>query len=231
MPAAPNDYVYFAFIDILGYRNFLSKDISTSSLDFKEKLLNAFAVFRDINQAEIHYKSISDSIFIYSPNNIELLLDALKKIYVAFLKNQLLVRGGVSYNRHFENGTITYSLALTEAYALESKKAVYPRIILHDAVIQKIRNESTPDNNMIERISRSNLLMIDGDTHFINVLDQENWDTIYTQAQQIYINDKEAIDSDEQLRIKHKWLHDYIMNRKPARSRKPHYLESFCTIT
>lgn len=57
-----NDYLYFAFLDVIGYKSYLQNDISTNSLNFKDKLHDAFQVFSEINAAHFHHKSISDSI-------------------------------------------------------------------------------------------------------------------------------------------------------------------------
>ena len=60
-----DDFVYFCFLDILGYRAHLKKDIETTSLGFKDKLEQASKIYSQINSANYAIKSISDSIFIH----------------------------------------------------------------------------------------------------------------------------------------------------------------------
>lgn len=80
-------------------------------------LSNSCKVLNQINGAQYGCKSISDSIFLHcnAENPIEF-LRVLKNIYISFVENKTLIRGGVAYNKHFENPNITYSLALSEAY-------------------------------------------------------------------------------------------------------------------
>lgn len=115
------DYVYFAYLDILGYKESLSRDKNQSSLGFKDKLIEASNVFNSINSAHYHHREISDSIFIHSSSSdLVDFLSTIKEIYNHYLKSNLLLRGGISYGRHFESNSITYSLALTDAYLLNN---------------------------------------------------------------------------------------------------------------
>lgn len=217
-----SDYTYFAFLDVLGYKNYLKKDIENSSLEFKDKLESAFSVFHSINAVELQHKSVSDSIFLYSSNeNPKGFLENIKKIYTSFIDNGLLLRGGVSYNRHFENSSITYSLALTEAYQLESEQAIFPRVMIHDSVVQKLKNESLAGkNNYYQEIISSSLLIKDGSMVMLNILDDANWDLVYRGCQLIYNSNKIEIDRDGRVRVKHVWLQDYILRFKPSRLNK-----------
>lgn len=90
-----SDYVYFAFLDVLGYKSYLNEDIQNNALNFKDKLQHAFQVFNDVNGAQYRHKSISDSIFLHcnSEDPIEF-FKLLKKIFVSFAENGVLIRGG-----------------------------------------------------------------------------------------------------------------------------------------
>jgi hypothetical protein len=220
-----NDYVYFAFIDVLGYKNYLAEDIKSNNLNFKDRLQSAFQIFNEINGSQFHYQSISDSIFIHSNSEDPTeFLYLLKKIFVSFVTNGLLIRGGVSYNRHFENPTITYSLALTDAYQLESSEAVFPRILIHQSIIEKLRNHHATGKKYLDRIVNAELLLQDGYATQLHILDEDNWNTVYSGCQKIYNENSSVVDSSSTLRLKHIWLQNYLFAFKPKNCRKSRYI-------
>ncbi|WP_131800990.1 hypothetical protein [Methylobacillus sp. MM3] len=227
-----NDYVYFAFIDVLGYKSYLEEDIRNNSLDFKDRLQSAFQVFNDVNGANYGHKSISDSIFLHcnaeDPNDF---FKLLKKIFVSFVEKEILIRGGVSYNRHFENQQITYSLALTDAYKLESSAAIFPRILIHPSIIEKLRNHRQEGGAFLDDIVAANLLLQDGNATQLHVLDDENWTRVYKGCKQIYEKSKSLIDADCQLRLKHVWLQNYLFKFKPKNKHNSKYIAEFSEFT
>lgn len=220
-----NDYLYFAFLDVIGYKSYLDKDISTNSLDFKDRLQSAFEVFNEVNGAHFHHKSISDSIFLHcnSENPIDF-FKLLKKIFISFLQNGILIRGGVSYNRHFENQNITYSLALTEAYLLESSAAIFPRILIHQSIVDKLKNDHQSGGQCLTDLINAKLLLKDGGATQLHVIDDNNWETVYSGCREIYENSSTLIDAESSLRLKHIWLQNYIFSFKPKSCRKTRYI-------
>jgi hypothetical protein len=223
-----SDYVYFAFIDVLGYKSYLDEDISSNTLGFKDRLQAAFQVFNDVNGAQFQHKSISDSIFLHcnSEDPIEF-FKLIKKIFVSFVKNGILIRGGVSYNRHFENQTITYSLALTEAYQLESSAAIYPRILIHQSIIEKLKNHHQTGGTFLSAIMAENLLIQDGGVSQLHVVDEVNWNEVYAGCRDIYQKSNTVVDGNSKLRLKHLWLQNYLFTYKPKGCRKTRYISEF----
>lgn len=220
-----NDYLYFAFLDVIGYKAYLEKDIATNSLDFKDRLRSAFSVFDEVNGAQFHHKSISDSIFLHcSAENPIDFFKLLKNIFVSFIDNGILIRGGVSYNRHFESGNITYSLALTEAYKLESSAAIFPRILIHNSIVDKLRNDHQNGGQFLSSIVDEKLLLKDGGITQLHVLDEENWNCVYDGSKKIYQESSALIDAESNLRLKHMWLQNYIFSFKPKGCRKDRYI-------
>lgn len=223
-----SDYVYFAFIDVLGYKSYLDEDISSNSLGFKDRLQSAFQVFNEVNGAQFPHKSISDSIFLHSNSEDPLeFFKLLKKIFVSFIQKGILIRGGVSYNRHFENSNITYSLALTEAYQLESSAAIFPRILIHQSIIEKLRNQHQTGGTHLSAIVAEGLLLQEGKSTQLHVLDNGNWNEVYAGCSNIYKQNCVAVDGDNQLRLKHIWLQNYLFNFKPKGCRKSKYISEF----
>lgn len=217
------------FLDVLGYRDMLKSDMQTGQTEFLDKLRAAFDVVGNIDRGQFGVRSISDSIFILAnndrPQNFLQLLTLLKTISVAFIEKGLLIRGGVAFERHYENDRITYSVALAEAYALEQSSALFPRIVIHETIIDKAKNE-----NWFDQIKDSGLVVLDGAIYQLHFIDDQNWSTLRTQFECI-ANDS-SIDTckNTSVRLKHLWLQDYLFNFKPSNKRSAHYLKKFKAI-
>lgn len=214
-----DDYKYYAFLDVLGCRYYLEKDIQSASLGFKDRLIKSFRVFEQISVADVQYKNVSDSIFIsfHSGTSVVDSLSVLRKIYISFLKSGLLLRGGVSFDRHFENQSITYSPALTKAYQLE-QKAIYPRILIDVAIIDKASNQG-----QFGALKKSGLVVRCGDTYQLHFIDRRNWNVVYKSFEKIYKEERASIDGDISLRAKHEWVSFYLnAHRPPNQSGEPY---------
>ena len=149
----------------------------------------------------------------------------LKKIFVSFIQNGILIRGEVSYNKHFENQTITYSFSLTEAYQLESTTAIFPRILIHQSIIEKLRNDHQTGGTYLDEIVAARLLLQDGKVTQLHVLDEDNWNDVYVGCRDIYEKNCVVVDENSQLRLKHVWIQNYLFTFKPKGCRKSRYID------
>jgi hypothetical protein len=63
------------------------------------------------------------------------------------LEEEVVSRGGIAINKHFSNGSFTFSAGLIDAYHLESKSARYPRVVVSPEVIDLVfpDKQSIPD--------------------------------------------------------------------------------------
>ena len=223
MSNVPETYTYFAYLDVLGYKNYLISDLNNSEMKFKDKLLNAFHVFDGINNTVYQYKAVSDSIFLKCTNRESFIdfLYLLKEIYVAFIKEGLFLRGGLSYGKHFENDRITYSHVLTKAHELAEKIAEYPRIVIDNNII--LMSEEIKKD-----ILESNLVLKSGNTYFLNIIDSSNWMDIFESAKSIYFNSVEQVNENERTRMKQIWFQNYLIEMKPEDCEdKEKYIEFF----
>ncbi|MGY2330596.1 hypothetical protein ACW9I4_24570 [Pseudomonas sp. SDT2931_S440] len=222
-------YSYFAFLDVMGYRYYLKKDELEGTEVFKEKLITSYRAFEQIDLATLHHKSISDSIFMSSATDIVGFLRATKDVYLRFLENGLLIRGGIAYNKHFENQHITYSHALTDAYNLESSKSLFPRILIHKSVLEKLKNESQGEaqSQELSQLIQDNLIIRCGEHYQLHIVDDRNWPEVYENAKSVYKANEITINEDPKLFEYHMWLHNYIFHFKPKRSKKLKYIEHF----
>lgn len=226
-------YSYFAFLDVMGYRYHLSKDTTAGTENFREKLISSYRAFETIEINTLHHKSISDSIFMSSSNNPVDFLLATKKIFLSFLDNGLFVRGGIAYNKHFETNHITYSHALTDAYAIESTQAIFPRILIHKSVIEKLKNESLPPINSASynSIITNELLLECGSHYQLHIIDSENWINTYNRANEIFESSQQDINESPKLISYHYWFQEYLFSFKPSNNRKKRYISQFQKLT
>jgi len=141
-----------AFLDVLGWRELVKQSLEDPTLCSKmafsvglPALARSYPITEERVQAGENPLLIqfSDSIVIASnvanylltgdPFPVESLFALLDNICKSFLLNGLFVRGGISYGELFcsHDFNIVFGPALTEAYDVENKKSIYPRVVIH----------------------------------------------------------------------------------------------------
>lgn len=124
-----------AFVDFLGFKNFVKnkkaeeiyKVISTLSDENKKNSENVFE--------NLKYQAFSDNIFLSTPHtkfDIITLCLQVNWLFMRALQNGVLIRGAITVGdiHQDDNKNIVFGDALIETYELESKIAIYPRVIL-----------------------------------------------------------------------------------------------------
>lgn len=197
-----SDHSYVALLDILGYKELLGADVRAGTQIFKDRMTKAFRTFENINHSRHQYKAISDSIFITCNERsaAKEFLSIVRDVYVSFLTEGLLIRGGVSFGQHFETKSITYSPVLAKAYLLESEVAEFPRIIVDSNVY-----------DMFPELKDEGLILRTGEHWFLNIATQENFSTVWCAAKETCLSSKAIIQRSERVRIKHRWLQDFLI--------------------
>lgn len=221
-------YTFVALLDVLGYRSKIDADRNNASEGFKTKLEAALTVLSGLNETEISYQAISDTIIIANHPSAPFceLLRTLKRVHLAFLQQGLFLRGGVAFAPHFKSGPITYSHALPIAYQLEQKQAIYPRVVIDTNIIQMI----SPDEKLseeIETIRDERLICVENGVYFLNVAEGVS-DEYYDLAKAIYNEEESSLHGHEHELAKHRWLEGYISTISPeVRERYIQPLEIF----
>lgn len=214
------DHAYVAYLDILGYKELLDADLRDGTQVFKDRMTSAFRTFEKINTSRHHYKAISDSIFLSCTDRsaAKEFLCVVRDIYIAFLYEGLMIRGGVSYGQHFENQSITYSPALTKAYLLESGVAEFPRIIVDSNIY-----------DMFPELRGEELLLRTGNYWFLNIVTKETYEDVWKVAMDACTLSRPIINKNERVRIKHRWLQDFLIEVAPKFGKipSPPYLPIF----
>lgn len=173
-----------AFIDILGFKGILDETVKKDGNDDEKKIdkvVSAYKAIRDIwdldKKAELLDTSSSQSkkVTIFSdsivvsfqvdePSEVFYTLLELKWLIMRMLWHGILCRGAVSIGKFIHRNEYLFGPALVEAYLLESKAALYPRIILDRSVIDAgAKNSAVHHTNKMEREYVESLLEQDSD--------------------------------------------------------------------
>lgn len=215
-------YAYVALIDVLSYKFRLENDENLGQFKFKDDLVAALSVFDTVNSAVFGVQAISDTIILTCSNHENILefLKVLKDVFLAFLNRGLYVRGGIAYSRHFQSGRLTYSHAVARAHEIESKFAIYPRIVIDQNIIEMY--SSSPK---LPPILEKGLFIKHNEVSFLHVIDELNWDSIYDMAKERYKRDMDEIRKNESAFSKHQWFENYLFAFAGNENLKPRYIE------
>ncbi|WP_448693500.1 hypothetical protein [Pseudomonas rhizophila] len=146
---------FVAFLDILGFKALVDKEVRSGSGEYLEKLLRCHQKCAEIFKPDptLSIIQFSDSIVISRPYDASQFIPFITSIaeYQRYLLDeQLLCRGGVAVNQHFTNGTFTFSAGLIDAYDVESKSARYPRVVIAPDVIDLIYPNTPPSIEVVK---------------------------------------------------------------------------------
>jgi len=145
-----------AFLDILGFKSLLDETVDKDGNDIEEKInsvVSAYQAIRDIwdldngsqlaeykktnsKQVSIFSDSIVVSFKVEDPSQVFFTLLEIKHVIMLLLSRKILCRCAVAIGKFIHTENYLFGPALVEAYTLESKAAMYPRVILDNSVIE-----------------------------------------------------------------------------------------------
>lgn len=134
---------YVAFLDILGFKDLVSQEISDGSGVYLDKLLRCHRKCVEIFDGDVGLNIVqfSDSVVItkpYDAADFRGFVGLIAEYQRYLLDEELLCRGGVAVNQHFSNGAFTFSAGLIDAYTVESTTARYPRVVVSPDVMDLV---------------------------------------------------------------------------------------------
>lgn len=142
------DY-YICYFDILGYKDYMDKNPEKH----KQFLINVMLADEDVQSVlrydgkeNVGYRAYSDNFLLYIEKDLMTAKEALtlmskitRKIQARFLmEHRIVVRGGITMGEFFVNDRIVFGQGLIAAVELESKQAIYPRIVLDKKVFANV---------------------------------------------------------------------------------------------
>jgi hypothetical protein len=199
------EYHIVAFLDVLGFSHMVEEDARVQQAKFLPKFIK---IFEQVGNGGKDVRMFSDSIVISKTLNITNFIDMLEScsaLQKLFLAEGIMIRGGMSYGKHYSNENMLYSEALVNAYHLESKKARYPRILVDSNLFDVFWNH--PDATDVMQNNMRNFLVRDRDgLFFVNYFSASN----LTEAKELVTKllDRGVL-KDESVIEKVRWVHDY----------------------
>ena len=205
-------YTFVSLLDVLGYKNKINDDRQNGKEDFKQKLESALSILNGINETEISYQAISDTIIVSTHPSASFaeFLRTLVRVHRSFLKNGLFIRGGISFAPHFKSGPLTYSHALPIAYEIEQKQAIYPRVVIDKNIIAMMRPGEKLESDMRE-IQDERLICRENGIFFLNIVGDSS-EECHSLAKGIYETEKSFLEGNEHELAKHRWLQNLIIS-------------------
>jgi hypothetical protein len=159
-----------AFIDILGFRSHIDETTDKAGNDNEKKIQHMVSAYEAIKKvweeddfiagtkvsSSKRVSIFSDSIVVSfkaeEPNEVFYTLLNLKHLIMTLIYKRLLCRGAVSIGKFLHTDDYLFGPALVEAYTLESKAAMYPRIILDRDVIEASLEGTSVDHKETDEI-------------------------------------------------------------------------------
>jgi hypothetical protein len=148
------------FIDILGFREQVKQTTSDSEqfINLRDTLnyISELKAYNDKSEKELgrEITVFSDSIVISYPSEMPgsvfwLLLDVVH-IQLDMMQKGILMRGGITVGELCHNDNIVYGPAMVEAYDLETKVAIYPRVVISEKVFETAKQypQNSPEEDM-----------------------------------------------------------------------------------
>jgi len=188
-----------AFMDVLGFSQMILDYENDKNASILEDFKIAFQTSLDLLETKLgytinlvkwkeklEYRTFSDCICvsivsdiegIYFNNNLNLFLSfiCMFQSLMLQLKRGYLIRGGVSIGSFYADQSMIFSKALIEAYQLESKEAIVPRILISEKIMERVNNETT----QITYDTRYSLITnFEDRLSFVNFLNFELFDAV-----------------------------------------------------
>ncbi|MEJ7559853.1 MAG: hypothetical protein WKF66_16195 [Pedobacter sp.] len=237
-----------AFIDILGFRTMINATIKEDVVqqDKLKELIDGLSLMQDefnkvIKDSELPYSFMityfSDSIVlsVKRVNSLGLLtvFEILKKIQIKLIERKILLRGGIVIGKLIHTPGLILGPAMNEAYDLESKSALYPRITIDPEVMELAAQEHELQDGLfsIKEYDFQKTFEVDFDnTYYIDYFSDikgylEDGDEIkYYQNLRALI--RYGVDrKDIGIRMKYMWMLRKFNNAKPSHIKDMKYKE------
>lgn len=201
-----------AFIDLLGFSSMVSHDCEKP--DGEQKYIsNLFDIHTKTKEISaslpgMSLTQFSDSVVLsvpYSVDNFSSLCEIISNFQYALLCSGILCRGGISYGKHFSTEDFLFSHGLIDAYNIESKLALNPRVVISKALIELVFGSAGNVN--------SELILEENDgLFFLGYLNGESAADNLVVLENIL---PEKLSENPSIRAKQIWLIDYFNNKYP----------------
>lgn len=231
---------FVAFIDILGFKDFVNKEngdgaqllLIKNAITKATELLNSRKNESDniynFWYKEFIVKSFSDCFCFSVPLEFDSGSKDYEQNFIAFYSwlmvfyNELfklgyLCRGGITQGWHYVDKDMIFSKGLVEAYILESKKAIYPMIMVSDILIKKIKS-----SNLNEKYNKLIFIHDNANRIYLNTFN-------YSEVSEMFFNaDYDLLIEDlKKTKQEHLYLFLEIANNKIIEYKGKEYVDKY----
>lgn len=130
---------YVASIDLLGMKNIIASDVDEKNLNRIRNIYKSWVrILKDDYFTNMRIRFFSDNVVIAIPtrsvNGADRLLEEIGWLCSHLLRCGYKPRGAVTKGAFYIDDIFVWGSALVDAYLLESKEAIYPRILVDEKV-------------------------------------------------------------------------------------------------
>jgi hypothetical protein len=201
-----------AFIDLLGFSSMVAHDCEKPEGEQKyiSKLFDVHQKTKEISISlpGMSLTQFSDSVVLsipYSVENFNSICQIISDFQYDLLCSGILCRGGVSYGKHFSTEDFLFSHGLIDAYNIESKLALNPRVVISKALIELVFGSTNS-------VSSKLLIKENDGLFFLGYLKGETVDENQRVLEYVL---PEHLSDNPSIRAKQIWLIDYFNNEYP----------------
>ncbi len=229
------DYVYqeraVIFVDVLGFQEKL-KEFENDAISKSKgaeylispkanQFINTFKkVISLLDEDNFTYYLFSDNIcitidYISNPDLLVNVLFTISELFYAFAQEGYFLRGGVDVGKFVDEKSIALGIPLLNAYLLEQKYAVYPRILISDNYRSKLKEYI--DMKRISSASSRNIDYLLNQSCelyylnvFYNVVRKEDKIDFFANFKNKIKENLDLTQQKEAIHIKYEWLADEL---------------------
>lgn len=218
------------FIDLLGFKNAVNGSVYSDELFAKVmRAVNSLYKAKGDNyngsmkgtEIGVEISTFSDSLVIskdiYEPGSFYYLLNMAYFAIIEIVASGFVARGAITVEKLYHDEKVIFGPAINDAYVLESKCAIYPRVIVQKDVVEKMLlkdhfNEIEEERRWYEKLLKEDedgLLFVDFLTPNHQFDDFEAYCWLLGQTKKII---QEGLNSniDESVKQKYIWLKTYF---------------------
>lgn len=229
-----------AFLDVLGFRQKLidfeqeaknnrigSNVTETEETTYQRQyisykandFINTFkSAISKLDVEKYRYYLFSDNICITSikdtsKSDLQDLLLVITELYFEFAQKGYFLRGGIDYGLFIDEKEIAVGIPLARAYELETKKAVYPRIVLSENLVNEFQAINNKGEKVYDYLYSDALILDSCEIKFLNVFLQvfqsdyrEDRERFFKKFNNVIVTNLEENKANEVVFVKFKWL-------------------------
>ena len=144
MSSVPKSYEnrLVLFMDILGFKEIVERSVNDEEII--EQVHRAIEQIKELADSTEYQESqmitqFSDSVVVSykvsAPSSVFDLISSIGFIVINMVMKGYLVRGGVTVGQLHHSGDLLMGPAMNRAYEIESKEAIYPRVVIDESVL------------------------------------------------------------------------------------------------